>query len=69
MKKKDIGEKPYLKKKKTRSPGSWIDRVLPGCCTGWSFKKHRSVQPPDRPARPGLITVVGSQKKIIRISV
>jgi hypothetical protein len=54
MKKKDIGEKPHFKKNTRSCPdhllghGSTrrVDRVLPGCCTGWSFNKIEPIQLP-----------------------
>ena len=70
-----MGFKSHIKKKKTvsrpgspGSPGFRVDppgrRVWPGCCHSRSFIKPRPVQPPDRPAGPGLINVlvgIGSQ--------
>lgn len=42
----------------------WVDWVLPGHCTGWSFDKPEPVQPPGQPvsgltrrSSPGLITM------------
>jgi hypothetical protein len=46
------------------SSGSWVDRVLSGCCTDRSFNKPESIQPSGRlgPGStrrpgPGLITM------------
>jgi len=67
------GQKPYLKRKNKGtgsrlgspgSSGSWVDRVLSGCCTDRSFNKPESIQPSGRlgPGStrrpgPGLITM------------
>jgi hypothetical protein len=57
MKKRSIEEKPHLKKKTRISSRSWVDRVLPGHCIGWSFNKPRLVEPP---GRRGLIAMLNS---------
>jgi hypothetical protein len=68
-------QKPHLKRKTNitgscpgspKSPGSWVDRVLPGCCIKRSFNKSEPVQPPGpgstRRAGVGLISMVSTLK-------
>jgi hypothetical protein len=69
MKKKDTGEKPHLKEKKHWvSPGSWVDRVLPGCCTRRSFNKPRPIQSPGQPD-PWLTHQAGFNNNGFRVSI
>jgi hypothetical protein len=70
-------QKPHLKRKKNTGscpglPGSWVDRVLPCCCTGLFFNKPGPVQPPSWPgpgstrrAGPGLKTMLFCDTKTL----